>query len=112
MCVCVFFSVMKDYGKENGVFGGVFDGHGRNGQIVSTFVRNKLPLLIINQRNATMAKGKTVNENDDFESIDFHIWKEACFSAFKVMDKEIKLMEHIDCSCSGTTAVIVIKQVP
>lgn len=102
---------MKDYGMENGAFGGVFDGHGRNGQIVSKFVRNKLPSIIINQRNATMAKGKTVNEQDDFELKDFHIWKEACFSAFKAMDKEIKLLEHIDCSCSGTTAVIVIKQV-
>ncbi|GJY93848.1 probable protein phosphatase 2C 72 [Tanacetum coccineum] len=103
--------IYQDYGMKNGVFGGVFDGHGRNGQIVSKFVRNKLPSLIINQRNATMTKGKTVNyDQDEFESKDFQFWKEACYSAFKVMDKEIKLMEHIDCSCSGTTAVIVIKQ--
>ncbi|PWA54291.1 protein phosphatase 2C family protein [Artemisia annua] len=103
--------IYQDYGMKNGVFGGVFDGHGRNGQIVSKFVRNKLPSLVINQRNATMTKGnKTVNDQDEFKSKDFHIWKEACYSAFKVMDKEIKLMEHIDCSCSGTTAVIVIRQ--
>ncbi|XP_024996903.1 probable protein phosphatase 2C 72 [Cynara cardunculus var. scolymus] len=101
----------QDYGMENGAFGGVFDGHGRNGQIVSKFVRNRLPSLIVNQRNSTIIKGKTVIEHDgEFESKDFHIWKDACFSAFKVMDKEIKLMEHIDFSCSGTTAVIVIKQ--
>lgn len=25
---------MKDYGMEDGAFGGVFDGHGRNVQIV------------------------------------------------------------------------------
>ncbi|GJY46333.1 probable protein phosphatase 2C 72 [Tanacetum coccineum] len=107
----ILIKALKDYGMKNGVFGGVFDGHGRNGQIVSKFVRNKLPSLIINQRNATMTKGKTVNyDQDEFESKDFQIWKEACYSAFKVMDKEIKLMEHIDCSCSGTTAVIIIKQ--
>ncbi|XP_076943111.1 putative protein phosphatase 2C 61 [Bidens hawaiensis] len=100
----------QDYGMDNGAFAGVFDGHGRNGQIVSKFVRNKLPSIIINQRNATMAKGKPVNEHDEFESKDFHSWKEACCSAFKVMDKEVKLLEHIDCSCSGTTAVVVIKQ--
>ncbi|KAA8525180.1 hypothetical protein F0562_006956 [Nyssa sinensis] len=29
---------------------------------------------------------------------------------YQVMDKEIKLLENLDCSCSGTTAVIVIKQ--
>ncbi|KVH26400.1 Protein phosphatase 2C [Cynara cardunculus var. scolymus] len=100
-----------DYGMENGAFGGVFDGHGRNGQIVSKFVRNMLPSLIVNQRNSTIIKGKTVIEHDDeFDFKDFHIWKDACFSAFKVMDKEIKLMEHIDFSYSGITVVIVIKQ--
>ncbi|KAI3690665.1 hypothetical protein L2E82_48853 [Cichorium intybus] len=102
--------VYQDYGVEGGAFGGVFDGHGRNGQIVSKFVRNKLPSLIINERNSTIAKGKTVNGDDEIESKDFQIWRDACFSAFKFMDKEIKLIEHVDCSCSGTTAVIVIKQ--
>ncbi|KAJ9537233.1 hypothetical protein OSB04_029966 [Centaurea solstitialis] len=51
----------QDYGMENGALGGVFDGHGRNGQIVSKFVRNRLPSLIINQRNSTITKGKTDN---------------------------------------------------
>ncbi|KAL8195799.1 hypothetical protein R6Q57_025552 [Mikania cordata] len=100
----------QDYGMDDGAFCGVFDGHGRNGQIVSKFVRNKLPSIIINQRNANMSTGKTVNEHDDFKSKEFQIWKEALFSAFKVMDKKVKLLEHIDCSCSGTTAVVVIKQ--
>ncbi|KAD4178732.1 hypothetical protein E3N88_27323 [Mikania micrantha] len=96
----------QDYGMDDGAFCGVFDGHGRNGQIVSKFVRNKLPSIIINQRNANMSKGKTVNEHDDFESKEFQIWKEALFSAFKVMDKEVKLLEHIDCSAVGDDLVI------
>ncbi|CAI9260721.1 unnamed protein product [Lactuca saligna] len=100
----------QDYGIEDGAFGGVFDGHGRNGQIVSKFVRNKLPSLIINERNSSIAKGKTVIKDDENESKDFQIWRDACFGAFKVMDKEIKVIEHVDCSCSGTTAVIFIKQ--
>nr|DAD48922.1 TPA_asm: hypothetical protein HUJ06_018859 [Nelumbo nucifera] len=40
----------------------------------------------------------------------FHEWKEAYLSAFKVMDKELKLNEKLDCSTSGTTAVTIIKQ--
>ncbi|KAF2286270.1 hypothetical protein GH714_013007 [Hevea brasiliensis] len=34
----------------------------------------------------------------------FYIWKEACVSGFKLMDKDVKLQENLDCSCSGTTA--------
>ncbi|KAE8700396.1 Detected protein of unknown function [Hibiscus syriacus] len=32
--------------------------------------------------------------------------------AFKVMDKEIMLQENLDCSTSGTTAVVVVRQGP
>lgn len=41
----------------------------------------------------------------------FDKWEEALVNAFKVMDKEIKLQESLDCSCSGSTAVVVIRQV-
>ncbi|KDP34123.1 hypothetical protein JCGZ_07694 [Jatropha curcas] len=106
----------QGYGAEGGAFCGVFDGHGKNGHIVSKIVRNGLPLLLLNQRNV-LAKTKTVVdsknekvEDDLVPSNNFYIWKEACINAFKVMDKEVKLQENLDCSCSGTTAVIVMRQ--
>ncbi|KAG5034056.1 hypothetical protein JHK87_008966 [Glycine soja] len=34
--------------------------------------------------------------------------KEAILDASRVMNKEIKLQENLDCSCSGTTAVVAI----
>ena len=37
--------------------------------------------------------------------------KEAFLKAFKLMDKELKLHPTIDCFCSGTTAVTLVKQV-
>lgn len=37
--------------------------------------------------------------------------KQSFLKAFKLMDKELKLHPTIDCFCSGTTAVTVIKQV-
>lgn len=95
----------KGYGMEHGTFCGVFDGHGTNGHIVSKLVRNRLPSLLLNQMN-DIAKYNTISYNDK----DFEKWKEACVSAFRVMDKEVKLMENIDCGCSGTTAVTVTKQ--
>lgn len=102
---------------QQGAFCGVFDGHGKNGHIVSKIVRNRLPSLLISQKNS-LAKIKAFaddnndkGDNDLVPSKSFHKWKEACINAFKVMDQEIKLQENLDCSCSGTTAVVVVRQV-
>lgn len=106
----------------DGTFCGVFDGHGKNGHVVSKIVSNRLPSLLLSQKNALTNSNTKINEEDNSQnqiermdgefmpSKNFHTWKEACFTAFKVMDKEIKLQENLDCSCSGTTAVIVIRQ--
>jgi hypothetical protein len=37
--------------------------------------------------------------------------KESFLKAFKVMDKELRVHPNIDCFCSGTTAVTLVKQV-
>ncbi|KAK3213056.1 hypothetical protein Dsin_017762 [Dipteronia sinensis] len=103
----------QGYGMEDRAFCGVFDGHGKNGHIVSKIVRNRLPSLILSQKNTiTQIKSDKKFKNRDGEepSSDFYKWQEACVSAFKVMDKEVKLQENLDCSSSGTTAVVVIKQ--
>jgi serine/threonine protein phosphatase PrpC len=107
---------------EDGAFCGVFDGHGKNGHIVSKIVCKRLPSLLLSQRNALARTYTEVNDNtfqNDIERIDgelrpsknFHIWKEACISAFKLMDKEVQLQKKLDSSCSGTTAVVIIRQV-
>lgn len=94
---------------EDGDLCGVFDGHGSNGHFVSKLVRNRLPSLLLNQINASSNNtSPTYNNNSENFS---NYWKEAFISAFKVMDKEVKLLENLDCSCSGTTAVVVLRQV-
>ncbi|CAL8996138.1 unnamed protein product [Prunus brigantina] len=115
----------QGYGLEAEAFCGVFDGHGRFGHQVSQLVRSNLPSLLQGQMKALDQQAIAVAEDDDSknhidrietESEDsepskkFHKWKEAFVSSFKVMDKEIKLQENLDSSCSGTTAVVVIKQ--
>ncbi|KAF8059774.1 hypothetical protein N665_1224s0017 [Sinapis alba] len=40
----------------------------------------------------------------------FQTLKEAFLKAFKVMDRELKFHKSVDCFCSGTTAVTLIKQ--
>jgi hypothetical protein len=37
--------------------------------------------------------------------------KQSMLKAFKLMDKELKLHPKIDCFCSGSTAVTLLKQV-
>lgn len=111
----------QGFGMEEGVFCGVFDGHGRNGRIISKLVRDRLPQLILNQRNAFKSPetaGSCDYEDDKRSFKDglvvsekmLYEWNEACNSAFKAMDKELKLLENLDCTCSGTTAVTIIHQ--
>ncbi|XP_020097881.1 probable protein phosphatase 2C 12 [Ananas comosus] len=114
----------QGYGMEDGVFCGVFDGHGRSGHIVSKLVRDYLPSLLLSERNAIV-----LSDNDDYgfgncnssSSCEeapsplsspemFDEWKQACTNAFRAMDKELKLQNNLDCSFSGTTAVTIIKQ--
>ncbi|KAI4316551.1 hypothetical protein L6164_024525 [Bauhinia variegata] len=108
-------TLYQGYGMEGGVFCGVFDGHGRNGHVVSKMVNGRLSSLLLSQKNA-LANGNGiqnhVNTEDDHSATNqnFQNWKEAIVSGFKVMDKEVKLQDNLDCFSSGTTAVVVLKQ--
>ncbi|RDY14029.1 putative protein phosphatase 2C 75 [Mucuna pruriens] len=105
-------SFHEGYGIEGGAFCGVYDGHGRNGHIVSKIVNNRLSSLILDQKNGydNTPKNHVDTVKEDLDPKNFKKWKEAIVSAFKVMDKEVKLQHNLDCSCSGTTAVVIIKQ--
>ncbi|KAH9620931.1 hypothetical protein KSS87_010172 [Heliosperma pusillum] len=82
----------QGYGTEDGVFCGVYDGHGLNGHMVSKVVRNQLPSLILHQRK-------------------FMEWDDAFVTSFKAMDEEIGLLlDNLDLTFSGSTAVVVVKQ--
>uniref|UniRef100_A0A0R0GC01 PPM-type phosphatase domain-containing protein n=1 Tax=Glycine max TaxID=3847 RepID=A0A0R0GC01_SOYBN len=92
-------SVHEGYGMEDGTFFGVYDEHGGNGHKVSKIVSSRLSSLILDQKNV-------LEKIDAIENgIGCKKWKEAILSAFKVMDKEVKLQKNLDCSSSGTTAV-------
>jgi hypothetical protein len=41
----------------------------------------------------------------------FQILKESFLKAFRVVDRELRFHPAIDCFCSGTTAVTLVKQV-
>lgn len=126
--------------REDTVFCGVFDGHGPYGHMVAKRVRDSLPLKLNTQWELNVsgddvlkeisinAAGSMILEDATFASADeesrvsidaeemeklpeiFHTLKESFLKAFKVMDRELKMHQTIDCFCSGTTAVTLVKQ--
>ncbi|RLN08670.1 hypothetical protein C2845_PM11G01640 [Panicum miliaceum] len=117
----------QGFGMEDGVFCGVFDGHGRCGQFVSKLVRDYLPFMILSHRNALFLgdddDGPVFSDASTSSSTDgsgggsspapaqlLEEWREACANAFEAMDRELKLQAGLDCDFSGTTAVCAIKQ--
>ncbi|XP_078441419.1 putative protein phosphatase 2C 33 [Wolffia australiana] len=132
--------VWENFGsRSNTVFCGVFDGHGPFGHVVARRVRDMLPLKLCAQwevnvgfndekeRDCNFTKitasenSATVSGDDEFKTqLDsdgkeeppdpLSMMKESFLKAFKFMDKELRVHPGIDCFCSGTTAVTLVKQ--
>ncbi|CAN6487319.1 unnamed protein product [Victoria cruziana] len=131
--------VWENFGsRTDTVFCGVFDGHGPFGDLVASRVRDILPLKLsahwdcnsgnddslcdISAANSiTPEKGSSactdqeprssmeLDEKEKHPEI-FLLLRDSFLKAFKVMDKELELHHHMDCFCSGTTAVTLVKQ--
>ncbi|KAL9260406.1 putative protein phosphatase 2C 33, partial [Drosera capensis] len=132
--------VWENFASRHGtIFCGVFDGHGPYGHMVAKRVRDSLPLKLSSQwevnaksedvlREIALNSSGMNSEDASFASADeesrasldleetekhpqlFQMLKECFLKAFKVMDRELRLHASIDCFCSGTTAVTLIKQ--
>ncbi|KAI3898097.1 hypothetical protein MKX03_021696 [Papaver bracteatum] len=85
----------------------VFDGHGENGHKVSNLVINRLPKLLLEQERYIMCN---YDESELESTYKPNEWRRDCVSAFKIMDKEIKLQKDFDSSCNGTAAITIIKR--
>ncbi|RDX97836.1 putative protein phosphatase 2C 33, partial [Mucuna pruriens] len=120
--------------KEDTIFCGVFDGHGPLGHKVAKKVRDSFPLKLnaqwdlhhknrdgLNDHSSATGSYKsegfglvdnesnrTNHELDETDTI--LTLRESFLKACKLMDKELKLHPDIDCFCSGTTAVTLVKQ--
>ncbi|KAK6263816.1 hypothetical protein SCA6_019250 [Theobroma cacao] len=126
--------------RSDTMFCGVFDGHGPYGHMVAKKARDSLPIILCTQWKDSLAgdwsslnKSENAPDNtipedtaslsmDDecCESLEIEEnqqlpemylpLKRSMLKAFKLMDKELKLHPTIDCFCSGTTAVTLVKQ--
>ncbi|XWS54246.1 hypothetical protein CRYUN_Cryun10bG0074300 [Craigia yunnanensis] len=119
--------VWEDFISEDVTCCGVFDGHGPHGHLVARKVRDALPLKLLssmhiyqsrqNGPGRTCFKGNSKkSDGGDSEkdgSADERLnslWREAFMKSYKAMDKELRSHPNLDCFCSGSTAVTIVKQ--
>ncbi|XP_057505766.1 probable protein phosphatase 2C 52 isoform X2 [Actinidia eriantha] len=117
--------VWDDFMVEDVTFCGVFDGHGPHGHLVARKVRDMLPLTLLSflhsyelKRSGSSTSCFTGNHKPDGgdpwedaeEEKAASLWREAFLKSYKAMDKELKSHPNLDCFCSGSTAVTIVKQ--
>ncbi|VFQ92661.1 unnamed protein product [Cuscuta campestris] len=126
--------VWENFGsRADTVFCGVFDGHGPYGHMVAKRVRDSLPLKLsaiweVSTKNddvlVEISQNTTESMNSDIEEVSMasidveqvhkngdaiQTLKKSILMAFKAMDRELRTTS-IDCFCSGTTTVALVKQ--
>ncbi|KAL6975814.1 hypothetical protein U1Q18_024610 [Sarracenia purpurea var. burkii] len=117
--------VWEDFISDDTTFCGVFDGHGPHGHLVARKVRDALPSKLLsflhscesqqNRSSTTCCYGNLKSDGGDPEDgatenkVD-SLWREVFLKAYKAMDKELRSHPNLDCFCSGSTAVTIVKQ--
>ncbi|XP_059298597.1 probable protein phosphatase 2C 33 isoform X1 [Lycium ferocissimum] len=126
--------------RTDTIFCGVFDGHGPYGHFVAKRVRDSLPLKLRAEwednikdddyvrENSPNTQSSLNSEDASFISADeeskvsidvedtekhpevFQTLKDSFLKAYKFMDRELSSYNNINCFCSGTTAVTLVKQ--
>ncbi|XVE66223.1 hypothetical protein DITRI_Ditri08aG0063200 [Diplodiscus trichospermus] len=118
--------VWEDFMSEDVTFCGVFDGHGPLGHLVAHKVRDALPLKLLSSMHTyqsrqngvggTCLRGNSEKSDGDSEkngSVEDRLnslWREVFMKSYKAMDKELRSHPNLDCFCSGSTAVTIVKQ--
>ncbi|XP_057473287.1 probable protein phosphatase 2C 52 [Actinidia eriantha] len=118
--------VWEDFISEDVTFCGVFDGHGPHGHLVSRKVRDALPLKLLSFLHSCESKqsgsgtacctGNLKSDGGDpeddgvTENKVYSLWREVFLKSYKAMDKELRSHPNLDCFCSGSTAVTIVKQ--
>ena len=131
--------VWENFGSmADTVFCGVFDGHGPYGHVIAKRVRDLLPLKLgshleescVSREEEVLKEISLNTAADDRKTSDSLVHISAngesrvynkdqdvvqtlltsIVKAYRFMDKELKMQVDVDCFCSGTTAVTMVKQ--
>ena len=123
-----FFKSSQDFMSDDVTFCGVFDGHGPHGHLVARKVRDALPLKLLSFLHSYQSRqngSSTACFKSDLKKLDGGdsekdcstedkldcLWREAFLKSYKAMDKELRSHPNLDCFCSGSTAVTIVRQV-
>lgn len=114
--------------SDDVTFCGVFDGHGPHGHLVARKVRDALPLKLLSFLHSYQSRqngsstacfksdlkkldgGDSEKDSSTEDKLDC-LWREAFLKSYKAMDKELRSHPNLDCFCSGSTAVTIVRQV-
>ncbi|GLT29752.1 hypothetical protein SLA2020_045970 [Shorea laevis] len=119
--------VCEDFMSEDLTFCGVFDGHGPHGHLVARKVRDALPFKLLSFLHSYQSRGngsgtacfkwnlrksgaRDSEKDGSAEDKSNTLWRESFLKAYKAMDKELRSYPNLDCFCSGSTAVTIVKQ--
>ncbi|KAL5976188.1 hypothetical protein ACLOJK_020518 [Asimina triloba] len=120
--------VWEDFISDDTVFYGVFDGHGPQGHLVARKVRDMLPLELssflksaevggggiagIHLKKVAVGDEEPLESSKNKPSADATIdwWEDAFLKSYIATDKELRHHPSLDCFCSGSTAVTLVKQ--
>lgn len=118
--------VWEDFLGDDMTFCGVFDGHGPHGHLVARKVRDALPLKLLSFLKSCETQevgssgaccnadpksdGVDLEKDDSVEDQNSSLWRDTFLKSYKAMDKELKSHPNVDCFCSGSTAVTIVKQ--
>ncbi|KAG6595572.1 putative protein phosphatase 2C 65, partial [Cucurbita argyrosperma subsp. sororia] len=115
-------TVWEDFSGEKGlVFSGVFDGHGPFGHRVARHARDMLPSKLSKaikkqqrpshlQNGVSKASVQPNNNEGNQRNPLVSRWEAAFEEAYTDFDRDLGFDSSIDCFCSGTTAMSIIKQ--
>ena len=133
----ICFEMFQNFGSmADTVFCGVFDGHGPYGHVIAKRVRDLLPLKLGSHLESSYVSCEEVLKEISLNTADrktseslVHISANgesriynkdqdmvqtlltSIVKAYRFMDKELKMQVDVDCFCSGTTALTMVKQV-
>lgn len=113
--------------RKDTILCGVFDGHGPYGHLVARRVRDVLPSKLMSVWKARMrgedepdsgceesdwagAASDPEKESHCKEPEMVAKWRASILKSFNMMDIDLRTHPTIDCFCSGTTAVTIVKQ--
>lgn len=95
----------------------MFDGHGPYGHRVACYVRDHLPSKLTSKLNSLQVPLIAADDcqcdsnGNDADATELCSWKSTFVKVFEELDKELRNHASIDCICSGSTAVSIVKQV-